>query len=151
MAGNVLATYSELDIVGSFSHPLVGTFPFSGGIGLNQITITKSGDNTAMDVAADGGVTPSAIADNRGTAVLEMQQTSPMHDFLLSWFNTIYSNLQNNDVSNWSNATLSIRSVNEGSMHFLTGIAPQKVPDKPYAKQNQNVTWTLMAADVVSE
>jgi len=52
------------------------------------------------------------------------------------------------DVSQWASATLSFRSLTDGTYHNLTGISPAKIPDKTYAAQGGNVTWNLMAADI---
>ena len=38
-----------------------------------------------------------------------------------------------------------------GEKITLTGVSPQKLPDKPYQAQAQLVTWNLMAADIQQE
>ena len=48
-------TYSFLDLVGSITHPSFGTFIFNGE-GTGSVTVTKSTDRTAHDIASDGSV-----------------------------------------------------------------------------------------------
>lgn len=144
------ATYAFLDLVGTFFHPLAGEFLLSGELGVGQVTISKTDDNTAIDVSGDGASMVSFMPSDRGTVTIEMQQTSTFHKFLLAWYNQIKGNAVNHDVSNWATASLSLRLISDGSQHNISGIAPGKPADKTYAKQGQNVTWALMAADVES-
>ena len=41
-------------------------------------------------------------------------------------------------------------AITTGTGHVFTGVSPGKMPDMPYAAQGENVTWLLMAADVVN-
>ena len=141
-------TYSFKDLSGGFAHPLAGIFTFGGEVGAGQVTVHMATEKTVQDVAADGNVQISAIAGDNGTVSIEMQQTSSLHVFLLTWFNTIKNALNKNDVSNWNNATLLLRNTVNGTSHIVTGISPQNIPDKPYGKQGTNITWVLMAGDI---
>jgi hypothetical protein len=145
-------TYSFKDLTGAFVHPLVGSFILAGAeTGIGQITITNATDRTAHDTAADGSVMVSYLAGDSGAAAIEVQQTSELHIFLLSWFNRIKTLADTGDVSQWAAAVLSLRNLEDGSVHTLTGVSPSKVPDKVYQAQGQRVTWNLMAAAVISE
>jgi hypothetical protein len=147
-----MTNYSFKDLTGAFVHPLVGSYILAGGnVGLGQITITNATDRTVHDTAADGSVMVSYIAGDSGAAAIEVQQTSDLHSFLLDWFNLIKTLADNGDVSQWAAATLSLRSLLDGTVHTLTGVSPSKVPDKVYQSQGQRVTWNLMAASVVTE
>lgn len=143
-------TYSFKDLSGGFAHPLAGIFTFGGEIGAGQITVHMATEKTAQDVAADGTVQISAIAGDNGTVTIEVQQTSSFHIFLLDWANIIKNNLNNNDISNWATASLLLRNVTNGTSHIITGISPQNIPDKVYAKQGGNINWVLMAGDIQS-
>ena len=135
---------------GGFSHPLAGAFTFGGEIGAGQITVHMATEKTAQDVAADGAVQISAIAGDNGTVTIEVQQTSSFHLFLLDWANTVKNNLNSNDISNWATASLLLRNITNGTSHVVTGISPQNIPDKVYAKQGGSINWVLMAADIQS-
>ncbi|HEX4209512.1 MAG TPA: phage protein, partial [Candidatus Binataceae bacterium] len=113
--------------------------------------ITNATDRTVHDTAADGSVMVSYIAGDSGAAAIEVQQTSDLHSFLLIWFNAVKTAADLGDVTNWAAGVLSLRNIVDGSIHTLTGVSPSKVPDKVYQAQGQKITWTLMAAAVISE
>lgn len=140
------STYSFTDLAGALTHPDVGDYIFSGE-GIGEINIEMATEKTAHDVAADGAVMISKIAGENGTIAIQCQQTSPLHKYLLNWYNDII----NADASVWAAMSASLRNVVDGTSHFVTGISPQKRAGKVYQKQGQNVTWTLMAADITEE
>lgn len=142
------APYSFKDLAGTFVHPLAGTFTFRGQQGLGQITITNSTDRSAQDVSADGAVMVSYIAGDNGTAALEMQQTSPLHKFMLAWYNLCKTAADNGDISAWASAEMHLRTIVGGQVFNLIGISPSKAPDQPFAAQGQKITWSLMVADL---
>jgi hypothetical protein len=147
-----MTTYSFKDLTGAFVHPLVGSYIMAGGnVGLGQVTITNATDRTVHDTAADGSVMVSYIAGDSGAASVEVQQTSDLHSFLLIWFNAVKTAADLGDVTNWAAGVLALRNIVDGSIHTLTGVSPSKVPDKVYQAQGQKITWTLMAAAVISE
>jgi hypothetical protein len=110
-----------------------------------------STDRTAHDTAADGSVMVTYVAGDSGGATIEVQQTSDLHLYLLSWFNLVKTAADNGAVGPWAAGVLSLRNLEDGSVHTLTGVSPSKVPDKTYAAQGGRVTWSLMAARVISE
>jgi Protein of unknown function (DUF3277) len=142
--------YSFKDVTGAFAHPLAGTFTFYGQIGMGQFVVSMDTEKTSHQIAADGTVMVSAIAGDNGRVTIEVQQTSLLHSFLLTWYNLVVTAFNNSDTSNFASAALTIRSVTDNSSHILTGVSPSKIPDKTYAAQGQTVTWTLMAAEVKS-
>lgn len=142
------STYSFKDTSGSFQHPLTGAFAFAGQIGMGQFTVSMSTEQSAHDLAADGSIMISAISGDNGTVAIEVQQTSDLHAFLLAWYNTVKTLKDNGDVTNWATASLTLRSIVDGSTHICRGITPQKIPDKVYAAQGQRLTWVLMCADI---
>lgn len=141
-------TYSFKDLTGAFSHPDAGVFTFGGEIGAGQITVTMTTAKSVQDVAADGTVQISAIAGDNGTVAIEVQQTSSFHKFLLSWFNTVKNALNNDDISDWAGGSMLLRSTLNGTSHIITGISPDNIPAKVYAKQGGNITWSLMCGDI---
>lgn len=142
-----LHSFKDLSLV--FAHPLVGTFTVKGQIGVSRIAITNTTERTLHDVAADGGVMISYVSGDNGTIKMEMQQTCAFHKFLLTWYNVIKTLADQDDVSAWASADVHARTINDGSVHVLTGVSPSKVPDKPYAAAGEKITWDLMAANMV--
>jgi hypothetical protein len=143
-----MSTYSFKDTAGAFTHPLAGAFLFAGQIGMNQAHVSMATEKTTHNLAADGNVMVSYIAGDNGSIALEVQQTSDLHAFLLAWYNTIKTLADQGNVTNWATAAITLRNLVDGSIHEATGVSPSKIPDKVYAAQGQNITWTLMAADV---
>jgi hypothetical protein len=143
--------YSYKDVSLAFVHPLVDSFFLTGEEGAGQIVISNTTDHTVHSVAADGTTMVSAVAGENGHLTLEVQQTSSLQKTLLTWFNAVNTALKGGDVSNWATAVVVVRSLLDGSVHTLTGVSPLKNPDKTYAAQGGNITWTLMAAKVISE
>ena len=65
-----ITTYSFADLVGSISHPKLGIYMFDG-TGVGSVTISKTSDRTAHDVASDGSVMVSKVAGNNGTITID--------------------------------------------------------------------------------
>lgn len=146
-------TYAFKDLVGALNHPLLGaTLPIAGGnIGIGQIVIRMVTQRTEHLVAADGVVMPSYLSGANAEVSLEMEQTSGLHKALLALYDLVETAAQLGDVSNWATMTISLRTVLDGSGHFMQGVSFQKITDKPYAARGQMVTWVLMAADCVNQ
>jgi len=144
-------TYAYKAIVGSFTDPDVGTYMFSGQEGIKHLTISNTVDRTVHDVAADGTVMVSAVAGAPGSLQVECQQNSSLHEFLLYWANTKFTNLDVGDATTFAAAAVRIADSLSGATHILTGISPLKIPEKPYGPTGASLTWHLMAANVISQ
>lgn len=145
------STYSYKSIVGAFSHPDAGVFPFQGQEGVKQITVSNANDRTAHDRAADGLIMVSYVPGADGAVTIEMQQNSSLHQFLLEWANGVFTQADQGNAANFAAAAVRIQDLLSGDSHTLTGVSPTKIPDKPYADRGGNVTWVLMAAQVVNQ
>lgn len=145
-------TYSFKDLVGALVNAIFGVnFAITGGnVGLGNINISMTTERTTHETAADGTVMPSYIAGDAGSVTIEMQQTSQLHHALLSLYNQAVTAANADDVSGWAATVLSFRTLNDGSTHIMNGVSFSKIPDKPYAANGQNVTWHLMAANVIN-
>ena len=139
-------TYSFLDMVGSISHPLVGSYIFTGE-GAGSVSVAKSTERSTHDVAADGSIMISKIAGNNGTVTIEVQQTAPLHKWLLKWFQVLWL-LPTNQ---WATTTMLLRNSSTGGSHICQGVTPQKEADVPYQAQGGRVTWTLLCADIIND
>jgi|SRR6185312_1173026 len=147
-----MTVYSATDLAGSFADPDAGIFYLTAtNVGRGTITITMATERTQQNVAADGSVMVSSIAGNNGTVTIEAQQTSDLHAFLVTWSNIKFTNQTLGNNTNFAAAAMSFRSISSGLLHTITGISPMKIPDIPYGAQGQMITWTLPAANIVTE
>lgn len=138
-------TYSFTDLVGSIHSDVVGDFIFTGN-GVGSVSVSKATERTSHDIAADGSVMISKIAGNNGTVTIETQQTSPLHLWLMKWFQAHWSA----PTSQWAGTSMLLKNTSTGGSHVCSGVSPQKEADVPYQSQGQRVTWTLMCADIVN-
>lgn len=137
-------TYAFKDTVGSIHSPAVQPDYIFTGEGVGSITVTKSTERTAHDVAADGSVMVSKIEGENGSVTIECQQSSPVHRWLEKWFEAI----NNSKTENWANSTMLIKNSSVRMGHICTGVSPAKEADNPYQAQGQRVTWQLMCAEI---
>ena len=149
---SVGTTYSFKDFVGVISNPVLGvTIPLTGGnVGIGSITFIMEGERTVHDVSADGTIMPSYVSVNNGRVTIEAQQTSVMHKELLNLYNLAVNAAEQGAISGWAATAISAQTLLDGSSHKCTGVSFAKNPDKPYQAHGQKITWTLMAADMVS-
>jgi hypothetical protein len=143
-----MPTFSYKSVVGAFTDPDVGVYPFTGQEGVKHITLQNHTDRTVHDTAADGTIMVSYVSGASGSAEIETQQTSSLHQFLLNWANVKFTQCENGNASNFAAAALKVVDLINGSIHTLSGVSPLKVPDKPYGPSGGFVTWKLMAANV---
>jgi Protein of unknown function (DUF3277) len=143
-------TYSFKSLTGVLTNPVFAVvIPLTGGnIGVGSITIRMTTTRTTHDVAADGTVMPSYIAGDNGEVDLVVQETSAIHQALLALYNLCVLAANNDDVSGWAATAISFTFLIDGSVHTLTGVSFEKVPDKPYEANGQKMTWKLMAANI---
>lgn len=140
--------YSFGDVTATIMHPSKGQFLIDGsgtdGTGTGSITIAMTNDRSAHDLAADGTVMISKIRAGNGTITINAQQTSPLHRWLLGLSNY----LDGAGTEEWAGIIINIRASAMKETTIATGVSFQKLPDKPYQQQGQQVAWVLMAADI---
>lgn len=139
------STYSFLDLTGTINHPGVGAYNLIGE-GIGELTIATSGDRTIHEIGLDGATIATQVPGSNGTLTLSIQQTSPLHKWLLRWATHITN--KNTSRDQFLMATALIRSKSLQTEHKISGISPQKVPNISYQAQGQRVSWVLMAADI---
>lgn len=145
-----MSTYAFTSVVGAFTHPDAGEYIFQGQEGVKQMTVANATDRTVHDTAADGAVMVSAVEGASGSLDIECQQTSSLHLFLKSWANLVFTLASAGDATDFAAAAIRIQNIVTGESHTLTGVSPTKIPDQPYGSTGANVTWRLMAANVVN-
>jgi hypothetical protein len=134
-------SFQDLNVV--IQHPALGQLVLNGQ-GIGTITFTPTTDRTVVDTAADGNIMMSAVAGNSATVSIAIQQTSSLQAFLLQWWNYLVGATKDQ----WGLASLTAHSNVMGTQINCTGLAPQKPAERPFSAQGQNVTWTLVAADM---
>jgi hypothetical protein len=144
-------TYSFKDLSGAITSPLAGAFAFAGEIGAGKVVVENSVDHGVMDGAADGTQVPGFVAGDAGRITIEVQQTSIFHKFLLYWANLHIRAGTGGDVSQWAGSSMLLRNTVDGTSHIATGLTPTKIPDKAYDKNPGNLTWVLLAANLVNQ
>jgi hypothetical protein len=137
------STYSFEDVNVTFSHPQFGQF-VANGAGIGSISTVMTNDRSAQDVAADGTVMVSKIIARNGTHALSVQQTSELN----RWLTRLYNFLDVSATVQWARITVMIEAKNMGEKITSTGVSFQKLPDRPYQQQGQQITWNLMAANI---
>ena len=145
-----MVTYAFKSVVGAFTDPDVGTFPFYGQEGVKSLTIGNATERTVHDTAADGTIMVSYVSGESGFIDIETQQNSTLHQFLLNWANIKFVLSENQNAEFFAAAAVKVLDLISGSTHILTGVSPAKIPDKPYGPAGGMVTWKLMAANVVN-
>ena len=138
--------YSFEDVTASFEHPGVGAASTTGA-GIGSISIAMANDKTVHDVAADGVVMISKIAGSNGTIAVSVQQTSQIHKYFLKWYNYVTTA----PASEWAKMNITIKSNNLGDVTTCVGVSPQKLADRPYQAQGQQVTWNFMSAEITQQ
>lgn len=136
-------TYSFNDVEVVISHPNFGQI-VAKGEGLGSITTEMTTDRTIQDVAADGTVMISKVKARNGTVAIAVQQTSTVHQRLVK----LYNYLETASTSKWAETKIIIRTPGMSELETCTGVSFTKLPSNPRQAQGQNLTWSLMAADI---
>jgi hypothetical protein len=146
----VSTIYSFKDTVTSIVSPAAGSFLATGQVGIGHLIVSYTIERTVQDMSADGNCMISYVSGSNGHLGVEVQQTSALNNYLVSWFNILTTAADADDVSNWASTTILITSLLDGTTHSLTGVSPGKIPDKTYGPQGARLNWTLMAGNVVT-
>lgn len=136
-------TYSFADLACVLAHAAVGQYVATGE-GTGSISVSMTTDRSAHDVAADGRVMVSKINGRNGSVTISVQQTSALNKWLLK----LYSYLEQAPASEWAGINITLRSSTMQDLIRATGVSFQKLPDKPFQAQGQQVSWVFMAADI---
>ncbi|WPS86464.1 phage protein [Brevibacillus halotolerans] len=136
-------TYSFDDVAMVISHAAVGQY-VATGTGLGSISTAMATERTTHDVAADGTIMVSKIKGRNGSHTISVQQTSDLNKWLLK----LYNYLEQAPASEWAGIKITIRTSTMQDLIRSIGVSFQKLPDKPYQAQGQQVSWVLMAADI---
>ena len=148
---NGVYTYSFKDLVGVLNFPGFPPFILAGELGADRLTVRMRTERAAQAVASDGAVMQTYIAGSNGELELELQETSPLHSYLINVMNTLTGQADGGNVSNFVAGTAQFTAVYNGLIFLCYGISPTKIADIPFAKDGANVTWALLCARVVQQ
>jgi superfamily I DNA and RNA helicase len=137
------STYSFADVTMTISHPALGQY-VANGAGIGNINTAMATDRTSHDTSADGSVMVSKIKGRSGSHAIAVQQTSDLNHWLLK----LYNYLETAPTNQWAGISIVLRSPTMQDLITSTGVSFQKLPDKPYQAQGQQITWNLLSADV---
>jgi hypothetical protein len=153
MAQGVLATYSGLALNGAINSPLFGAIILAGinQAGINRITIRMDTNHAELKRGMDGAQVPSYVPGESGVIEISVWQTSQLQQQLLQAYNAVLTLSLTGDVSESFGATIYLENTSDQSSHTASGCMLQKVPDKPYQEQAQEVNWMFTCAHIISE
>lgn len=143
-----MQSYSFKDLAAVLNHPLAGPFVIQGQLGLGHVTVDPSSEHTTHDVSADGNVLISITPGDNAVVTFEMQQNSSLHRYFLNWWNAVNAAMQNGDMDNAANLTVTLRNTVTGTSHRALGGSPPKVPGTPYGPQAARISWPIPFGDV---
>lgn len=137
-----MSVYSFTDCTLTLRHPALGVLTVTGQ-GLGSIVVSMRNDRTSMDTASDGRVMISKIKDRSATATLQLQQDSEANQTLLKWYNY----LETAPTIEWAQMTGMLLSPTTHEQIVMKEMAFQKLPDRNYAAQGQQNSYSIMIAD----
>ena len=140
----IINTYSFLDTILNLAFP--GGAMTITGKGLGDISVSMAQERSIVETSSDGNPVISKIAGNNGSLVINIQQVSDAHKFLLAQYNALLIA----PPSLWAQAAGIMRCLSDGTSHTFTGVCFTKLGDKPYGKQSAMVSWNLLCGDIQS-
>ena len=136
-------TYSFEDTTVNINHP--GFENYSAyGTGIGSLSITFNTNNSSHSIAADKTVVVSKVTVHDGSVSFTVLQNSDFHKWLKRWADFI----ENAATSQFALSTLDITNKSTGASYHCVGVTHQKKPDEQFQSTAQDVTWTLMCADI---
>lgn len=104
------------------------------------ITLTPTGDKSAMQVGADGEGIHSLYADKSGQITCRFLKNSPTNQLLSAMFA-----FQTSNSAAHGGNTLVVNDTNRGDVWTCTQVAFKKRPDVSYAKDADVIEWIFDA------
>lgn len=135
--------YSFSDVSLTLSHPALGQIS-TNGMGMGSVTKTMRTDRSQIAVAADGVPVISKIKDDSGQIELQVQQISLLNTTLKKWYNYLIGAA----TGEWALMSGVLTSIPTQEQDVMTGGAFLKLPDTGYQAAADNVTWTILFANI---
>ena len=143
MAYNI---YSLADTRVVLYHPYVGSAVLSL-CGIGKLVISYAGDLSSHTTTADGSVVVNRLKTQNATVTIEIPQNSIGDQFMRKWVKY----LRNCSGERYLLSTLTLTDSSGGPTLTMSGVTPQKSPDRTYDRTSSNLTYTLLAANVTEQ
>ena len=141
------SVYSLADTKTVLYHPYVGQANLHA-CGRGKMVISWSGDLSSHTATADGFVVINKLKAENGVITLEVPQNSLADMFLRRWAKYLRTT---QDPARFALSTLTVTDLAGGFTLVLTGVTPQKIPDRTYDRSSTNLTYTLLAASITEQ
>ena len=115
--------------------------------GIGKIVDSYAGDLSSHTATADGTVVVNRLKTQNATVTVEIPQNSIGDQFMRKWIKY----LRNAKSEKYLLTTLTITDPSGGPTLTMTGVTPQKTPDRTYDRTSSNLTYTLLAAEVTEQ
>ena len=138
--------YSLADTRVVLHHSNVGSAVLSL-CGIGKIVVSYSGDLSSHTTTADGSVVVNRLKTQNATVTVEIPQNSIGDQFMRKWIRYLRTCV----AERYLITTLTITDASGGPTITMTGVTPQKSPDRTYDRTSSNVTYTLLAANVTEQ
>lgn len=136
--------YSFMDLSGSMTHPLVGSYLFTGQ-GVGSITITMDNDKTFHEIDVYGTVLVGKVPNsNSGKIMIACQQSSNLN----SWLGATYNTIRMEKAQEWARLNFLLRNVHTGDSFSAFGVTFSNFPEEPYIAQGSMLNWSLSFANM---
>lgn len=138
--------YSFEECTVTFRHPTYGVYS-AYGTGLGNFTVSYSNDVVDHQISADLAVVVSKHAIKNGQIEFNILQASDFNEWLKGWANHI----ENGPIENFAMTDITIKNRSTGDTYFCSGCTHQKIADDSYQSSAQERTWTILAANIVTQ
>lgn len=144
MARNFVYSFEECTV--TFKHPTYGVYTAYGS-GIGNFSITYENNVVDHQISADLSVVISKHAIKNGSITFEVLQSTDFNNWLKGWANHI----ENGPIENFAMTDITIKNRTTGDTYYCTGCTHQKIADQSYQSDAQTRSWTVLAANIVSQ
>ena len=139
-------TYSFEGTTVTFNHPQYGVYSAYGS-GIGDLTVAFQDEVSSTEVASDLSVVISRHVKKRGNITLNILQSSDFNNWIKGWANY----LENADVSQFADTTITIKNRTTGDTYYCTGCIHDRIADQRFTSEAGNRTWTIHCADISNQ
>lgn len=140
--------YSFKELVGVMTFPGFAPWMFAGEESAESVAVEMVTDRTVHTAASDGAIMVSYVSAANGRVTIEMQQVSPIHQFLINVFNYLTAQGDQAALQNYAAGVMEFQDTVSGDRYRCTGVTPVKIPNVPHGREGANVSWILLCANI---
>lgn len=141
--------YSFLDLSGSMSHPLLGSYIFTGQ-GVGSITTVFDHERDFNEIDVNGIVVVGYVPGDNGKIQIVCQISSNVHSWLGYLYTGIKNKMKDKSYNEWARMNFYLRNVVTGNSFQARGVTFTGYPEESRAAQGSLVTWVLSFAHGVN-